>query len=73
MNAFWGEDPTGDWTLYVYDRGSEPTEMYTVSDVYSTFYMGALSSSHPDVPEPSTWALLVLGVVLLYMRKRVRS
>ena len=73
INAFWGEDPTGDWTLYVYDRGSEPTEMYTVTDVYSAFYMGSLSSSHPEVPEPSTWALMGLGVVLLYMRKRVRS
>ena len=29
----------------------------------------------PDaaVPEPSTWALLVLGVVVLFLRKRVRS
>ncbi len=25
------------------------------------------------VPEPSTWALLVLGVIVLYLRKRVRS
>ena len=25
------------------------------------------------VPEPSTWALLVLGVVVLFLRKRVRS
>ena len=25
------------------------------------------------VPEPSTWALLILGVIVLYLRKRVRS
>jgi hypothetical protein len=25
------------------------------------------------VPEPSTWALLVLGVIALFLRKRVRS
>ena len=70
-NAFWGEDPLGDWTLNVYDvKGNEH---FTVSDVYSTFYMGELRNSHPDVPEPSTWALLVLGVVALYKRKRGRG
>ena len=69
-NAFWGEDPTGDWTLSVYNAGTNGT--FNVSDVYSTFYMGTLRDS--AVPEPSTWALLALGIVgLMYWRKRVRN
>ena len=70
-NAFWGEDPTGEWKLRVHNVGSDET--FSVSDVYSTFYMGELRSSHPDVPEPTTWALLVLGVIVLFLRRRVRS
>ena len=69
-NAFWGEDPTGDWTLNVYNLGSDDTT-FNISDVVSTFYMGELETSHPEaVPEPATWALMALGVVVLYMRKR---
>lgn len=66
-NAFWGEDPTGDWTLSVYDKGSD--NPFSASNVYSTFYMGDLQVN--AVPEPSTWALMALGVVgLMYWRKR---
>ena len=69
-NAFWGEDPTGDWTLNVYNLGSDDTT-FNISDVVSTFYMGELEATFDStVPEPSTWALLALGVVVLYMRKR---
>ncbi|MBR5162227.1 MAG: PEP-CTERM sorting domain-containing protein, partial [Thermoguttaceae bacterium] len=25
------------------------------------------------VPEPSTWALMALGIIVLFLRKRVRS
>ena len=71
-NAFWGEDPTGEWTLNVYNTGTDDT--FTISDVFSTFYMGKLEASIDPtaaVPEPATWALMVLGVVgLIYWRKR---
>ena len=68
-NAFWGEDPTGDWTLNVYNVGSEET--FSVSDVFSTFYMGALTYFDANaVPEPSAWILLILGASgLVYCRK----
>ncbi len=73
-NAFWGEDPTGEWTLSVYNMGTNDT--FSISDVFSTFYMGELKST-PDptaaVPEPATWALMALGVVVLFLRRRVRS
>ena len=68
-NVYWGEDPAGVWTVKVYDHGAEDT--FTVSDVYSTFYMGAMRNS--AVPEPSAWALMALGIVVLFLRKRVRS
>ena len=68
-NAFWGEDPTGDWTLSVYDLGSDYA--FSVNDVFSTFYMGALDITNPAaVPEPSAWALMVLGVVVVFLRRR---
>ena len=72
-NAFWGEDPAGTWTLSVYNLGSDKTT-FNVSNVVSSIYMGELETSHPEaVPEPSTWALMVLGVIVLCMRKRVRN
>ena len=66
-NAFWGEDPTGDWTLSVYNVGTNDT--FNVTDVFSTFYMGTLRNS---LPEPSAWVLLLLGafgLVLIQRRK----
>ena len=74
-NAFWGEDPTGEWTLNVYNLGSDTTT-FDISNVVSTFYMGELEATFDPtaaVPEPSTWALLALGVLVLYIRKRVRN
>ena len=69
-NAFWGEDPTGEWTLSVYNLGSDNTT-FNISNVVSSFYMGELETSHPeDVPEPSTWALMALGVVIVFLRRR---
>ena len=70
-NAFWGEDPTGEWMLNVYNTGTEDT--FTISDVFSTFYMGKLEATvNPSVavPEPATWALLALGVMVVFLRKR---
>ena len=68
-NAFWGEDPLGDWTLSVFNVGAD--EPFSISNVYSTFYMGEMRSS--AVPEPSTWGLLLLSVAGLFLRKRVRN
>ena len=71
-NAFWGEDPTGDWTLSVYNVGTDET--FRVSDVFSVFYMGALQALDPNaVPEPSAWVTLILGTAglgLIYRQNR---
>ena len=69
-NAFWGEDPTGEWTLNVYNLGTDNTT-FNISNVVSTFYMGELKAT---VPEPSTWALMTLGAAgLMYWRKRISN
>ncbi|MBR0238016.1 MAG: PEP-CTERM sorting domain-containing protein [Thermoguttaceae bacterium] len=44
---------------------------------YDEFRMGLtwdsiVGANNPDVPEPSTWALLILGIIVLFLRKRVR-
>ena len=69
-NAFWGEDPTGDWTLNVYNVGGDTP--FTVSDVYSTFYMGDLRYIDANaMPEPATWVMLLLGAAgVMYWRKK---
>ena len=65
-NAFWGEDPTGDWTLKIANLGT--TDTFQVFDIFSTFYMGALQNS---VPEPAAWVLMIFGAAgLVYLRKR---
>ncbi len=49
-------------------------ENWTVSVRGNTVYATIKGEPIPAVPEPSTWALLVLGAAgLLYVRKRVRS
>ncbi len=62
-DSFWNAllTPESDvnWDLFV--RGDT---------VYASIY-GDVPS--PGVPEPSTWALLILGVAVLYLRKKVRS
>ena len=46
-----------------------------LTDVSYNSTTGVLSATVDanSVPEPSTWAMLVLGVIVLYLRKRVRN
>ena len=67
-NSFWGEDPTGDWTLKIANLGT--TDTFQVFDIFSTFYMGALQNS---VPEPSAWILLLLGGFGLALIQRKKT
>lgn len=76
-NAFWGEDPTGEWKVEVKDKEDHGTEDDTgiaVKGISTTFYMGQIQTAPlPDdkpVPEPGTWALLVLGSFGLFWLKR---
>lgn len=51
------------------------TDLFGLTGKSDGLYLVALSSPDPGagVPEPSTWALLVFGVVVLFLRRRVRS
>ena len=53
----------------------EDTYLYYTTGAGGTLGQLALgyNGGGEGVPEPSTWALLVLGVVVLFLRKRVRS
>ena len=53
----------------------ESTYLYYTTGAGGTLGQLALgmNGSGEGVPEPSTWALLVLGVIVLFLRKRVRS
>ncbi len=47
---------------------------FTIDELRLAQTWWALSDyNDPSVPEPSTWALLALGVVVLFLRKRVRN
>ncbi|MBQ6615192.1 MAG: autotransporter-associated beta strand repeat-containing protein [Thermoguttaceae bacterium] len=56
---------------------SNYTDLFSLDGRSDGLYLVAGASPTPEpgsgVPEPSTWALLVLGVVVLFLRKRVRS
>ena len=76
-NAFWGEDPTGEWKVEVQDKEDHGTAEDTgiaVKGISTTFYMGQIQAAptpeDPSVPEPGTWALLVLGSLRLFWLKR---
>ena len=53
------------------------TDMFSLQGRADGLYLIGLAGPGPEpgsgVPEPSTWALLVLGVIGLLLRKRVRS
>ncbi|MBR6436474.1 MAG: PEP-CTERM sorting domain-containing protein, partial [Thermoguttaceae bacterium] len=49
------------------------TDLFSLQVRDNGLYLIAAASPETGVPEPSTWALMVLGVVVLFLRKRVRS
>lgn len=51
------------------------TDLFGLTGKGDGLYLVGASSPEPGsgVPEPSTWALLALGVIVLFLRKRVRS
>ena len=51
------------------------TDLFGLEGRADCLYLIGLASPEPGsgVPEPSTWALLALGVIVLFLRKRVRS
>ncbi len=65
-NAFWGENPLGDWIVTVTDALNNGA--FTLYEVNSTFFMGDLSYTY--IPEPSSWVLLVLGGSLIFALRR---
>ena len=78
---FLGQVVTLDWLVGV------PEDMYNIDNINLNlvndegisfvYWLNADGSitfgDHNAIPEPSTWALLALGVVVLFLRKRVRS
>lgn len=65
-NAFWGENPSGTWSLRVLDYWEEDEGMWNSFDV--TVRMGELV----PIPEPATVTLMLGGVVMLLGRLRRR-
>lgn len=62
-NAFWGENPIGQWTLDMFDMaGNFDLELLTIG---TTFYMGEMR-----VPEPATWLALLVGIPGLWVLRR---
>ena len=53
------------------------TDLFSLQGRANGLYLIGLAALGPEpgsgVPEPSTWALLILGVAGLFLRKRVRS
>ena len=56
---------------------SNYTDLFTLDGRSDGLYLVADAAPTPEpgsgVPEPSTWALLALGVIVLFLRKRVRN
>jgi len=76
-NAFWGENPEGEWKVEVKDKESHDSDDTGVSvkGISTTFYMGEIRKTAPappetPVPEPGTWVLLVLGTFGVFVLKR---
>ena len=64
------------FTAGTYDSWlSNYTNLFGLTGKADGLYLVALASPEPGsgVPEPSTWALMALGVIVLFLRKRVRS
>ena len=61
----------------IFDDVVSALQSYYFTDLQATISGNEISLSgrlDPNaVPEPSTWALLALGVIVLFLRKRVRS
>ena len=49
------------------------TDMFSLQGRADGLYLTAAASPETGVPEPSTWALLGLGVIVLFLRRRVRN
>ena len=49
------------------------TDLFSLQGRADGLYLTAAASPETGVPEPSTWALLVLGVIVLFLRRRVRN
>ncbi len=62
-NAFWGENPIGQWTLDMFDMaGNFDLELLSIG---TTFYMGEMR-----VPEPAAWLALLVGIPGLWVLRR---
>lgn len=67
-NAFWGENPVGDWVVTVMNALGNGD--FTLYEIDSTFFMGALN--YATLPEPAAWILFAFGSCLLWAIRRRR-
>ncbi|MBQ6617472.1 MAG: autotransporter-associated beta strand repeat-containing protein [Thermoguttaceae bacterium] len=76
-DAFSGVILTADNAANIFDDVVNALQSYYFTDLTPTLLGNQILLSgtlDPNaVPEPSTWALLTLGVIVLFLRKRVRS
>ena len=69
-----GSSPAFSSAEYIFPDIDEGYMWTTAFDPTSNMYLvGVTEAPAAGVPEPSTWALLALGVLALFLRKRVRS
>lgn len=64
-NAYWGEDPSGIWRLFVRDR--QVGTVGTINSFEITLLMGELV-----VPEPASAVLFILGSIMMLRRNTRR-